>query len=368
MRAQLAEPRRVDRLAATRTASGAHETGLVYYGRRYYQPSNGRFLGRDPKQEKGGLNLFGFCSNNAVNRWDYLGMTPLSDALASQTALESAIAELEAEINALQTATDDSQAFASEISQKSSARDSKQVELADVRAEILRLQLQVADGSGSTLELDPSLYGGTYTVTGSVGGGEGSGQGISNDGILGPHTFNSPTVVEQISPINMSFSDPQTGDGWRTYNHHGIQDQTGLAFDAAALAASAASNAAVSVVTQQVRRNAAAGRAFENSVIEALGNGATKNTQRVTSSGLGTAIPDLLTSSALTEIKNATSISFGRQLQIEAAEAASSGIPFNLIVSPRTSYISGPLQEAIHRTGGTITVFDPVTRAFRPWP
>ena len=76
MRAQLAEPRRVDRLAATRTASGAHETGLVYYGKRYYAPSNGRFLGRDPKLEAGGLNLYGFCLNNAVNLWDILGMTP----------------------------------------------------------------------------------------------------------------------------------------------------------------------------------------------------------------------------------------------------------------------------------------------------
>jgi RHS repeat-associated protein len=50
------------------------ETGLVYYGRRYYSPSQGRFLGRDPKMEKGGLNLYGFCLNNPINLWDYLGM------------------------------------------------------------------------------------------------------------------------------------------------------------------------------------------------------------------------------------------------------------------------------------------------------
>jgi hypothetical protein len=47
---------------------------LVYYGRRYYNPSQGRFLGRDPIEEKGGLNLYGFCSNDAINGWDYLGM------------------------------------------------------------------------------------------------------------------------------------------------------------------------------------------------------------------------------------------------------------------------------------------------------
>lgn len=49
------------------------ETGLVYYGRRYYDSHQGRFLGRDPIEETGGLNLYGFCGNNSVNRWDYLG-------------------------------------------------------------------------------------------------------------------------------------------------------------------------------------------------------------------------------------------------------------------------------------------------------
>lgn len=50
------------------------ETGLVYYGRRYYSPGQGRFLGRDPIGEEGGINLYGFVSNSPVNHWDYLGM------------------------------------------------------------------------------------------------------------------------------------------------------------------------------------------------------------------------------------------------------------------------------------------------------
>ncbi|MDD2764144.1 MAG: hypothetical protein PHE83_09255 [Opitutaceae bacterium] len=49
------------------------ETSLVYYGYRYYSPSLGRWLGRDPIGEKGGLHLYAFCGNNAINRWDYLG-------------------------------------------------------------------------------------------------------------------------------------------------------------------------------------------------------------------------------------------------------------------------------------------------------
>ena len=50
------------------------ETGLVNFGRRYYDPRNGRFVGRDPIEEEGGLNLYGFVGNSPVNRWDYLGM------------------------------------------------------------------------------------------------------------------------------------------------------------------------------------------------------------------------------------------------------------------------------------------------------
>lgn len=52
------------------------ETGLVYYGLRYYSPTLGRFINQDPIAEQGGLNLYAFCSNNGINRWDYLGMDP----------------------------------------------------------------------------------------------------------------------------------------------------------------------------------------------------------------------------------------------------------------------------------------------------
>ena len=49
---------------------------MRYYGRRYYSPSQGRFLGRDPIEEVGGLNLYGFVRNNGINLWDILGQEP----------------------------------------------------------------------------------------------------------------------------------------------------------------------------------------------------------------------------------------------------------------------------------------------------
>ena len=55
------------------------ETQFIYYGYRYYHPSLGRWLGRDPIEEKGGLNLYAFCRNNAVNAYDALGQYEIND-------------------------------------------------------------------------------------------------------------------------------------------------------------------------------------------------------------------------------------------------------------------------------------------------
>jgi RHS repeat-associated protein len=49
------------------------ETGLYYYGHRYYDPMIGRFINKDPIEEAGGINLYGFVLNDAINHWDYLG-------------------------------------------------------------------------------------------------------------------------------------------------------------------------------------------------------------------------------------------------------------------------------------------------------
>ena len=50
------------------------ELGLYYYGYRFYSPRTGRWISRDPIQEDGGLNLYGFVGNDPVNAFDYLGM------------------------------------------------------------------------------------------------------------------------------------------------------------------------------------------------------------------------------------------------------------------------------------------------------
>jgi len=53
------------------------KTGLSYYGYRFYVPALGRWLTRDPIEEAGGINLYGFVENNPVNFVDPNGLEKL---------------------------------------------------------------------------------------------------------------------------------------------------------------------------------------------------------------------------------------------------------------------------------------------------
>ncbi|MCH8476235.1 MAG: RHS repeat-associated core domain-containing protein [Opitutales bacterium] len=47
---------------------------VSFYGFRYMDSETGRWPSRDPIEEEGGLNLYGFVGNNPVNVWDVLGL------------------------------------------------------------------------------------------------------------------------------------------------------------------------------------------------------------------------------------------------------------------------------------------------------
>lgn len=55
---------------------------LSAVAKAYYDPGQGRWLSRDPIEENGGVNLYGFVGNNSVNGCDLLGQYP---ALENQT-------------------------------------------------------------------------------------------------------------------------------------------------------------------------------------------------------------------------------------------------------------------------------------------
>lgn len=60
------------------------ETGLLYYGYRYYSPVMGRWLSRDPLGEDGGVNLYGFVGNDPINNVDLLGLFVVDQEMISQ--------------------------------------------------------------------------------------------------------------------------------------------------------------------------------------------------------------------------------------------------------------------------------------------
>jgi len=62
------------------------ETGLVYYGFRYYHPGLGRWIGKDPMGEAGGLNLYGYVGGDPINGMDPYGLWDFRDALDGFTA------------------------------------------------------------------------------------------------------------------------------------------------------------------------------------------------------------------------------------------------------------------------------------------
>jgi len=53
------------------------ETGLVYYGRRYYIPSLGRWLTPDPLGLSAGPNLYAFVCNDPLVKVDFYGLFPM---------------------------------------------------------------------------------------------------------------------------------------------------------------------------------------------------------------------------------------------------------------------------------------------------
>ena len=46
----------------------------MYYGHRYYDANTGRWLNRDPIEESGGANVYGFVDNNPIGSIDYRGL------------------------------------------------------------------------------------------------------------------------------------------------------------------------------------------------------------------------------------------------------------------------------------------------------
>lgn len=54
------------------------ESGLLYFGYRYYDPVTGRWPSNDPIEERGGVNLYAYIENKINLSFDYLGLVMAS--------------------------------------------------------------------------------------------------------------------------------------------------------------------------------------------------------------------------------------------------------------------------------------------------
>jgi RHS repeat-associated protein len=77
--------------------------GLYYYGFRYYNPSTGRWLSRDPIGERGGRNLYGMVGNGPIDRWDLLGLKWRLEELLSSADLAK-LNKVDSDIKAVEQA------------------------------------------------------------------------------------------------------------------------------------------------------------------------------------------------------------------------------------------------------------------------
>ena len=71
------------RIAGTQAAANLHrfstkefhlQSGLYDYGFRFYSPSLGRWINRDPIEEDGGMNLYAMVGNSPTNASDSYGL------------------------------------------------------------------------------------------------------------------------------------------------------------------------------------------------------------------------------------------------------------------------------------------------------
>ena len=61
------------------------DTGLAYFGYRFYAPAINKWIARDPLHESGGINLYGYVGGNPLNYVDPFGLEPDSGCVAACT-------------------------------------------------------------------------------------------------------------------------------------------------------------------------------------------------------------------------------------------------------------------------------------------
>jgi uncharacterized protein RhaS with RHS repeats len=76
--------------------------GVTHYGYRYYDPVTGRWPSRDPIEEEGGINLYGFVGNDGVNGLDFLGLKDCAKETTAVTTIGKRVIALQIRVDNLE--------------------------------------------------------------------------------------------------------------------------------------------------------------------------------------------------------------------------------------------------------------------------
>jgi RHS repeat-associated protein len=166
------------------------QTGLSYYGFRYYSPDMGRWLTRDPLGEGGGLNLYAFVSNNPVNKIDPVGLWewPWEDA-ASKTAEN--LAKDEGKAKVLETLAKSQYPVRKDILEEVDSENKPSEEYGEVTKRIA-----CEEGAEGVKEYKNPLRRLWEAVTNALGGQETTGGSIEQ-----PQS-NRPNATSDMTPLN----------------------------------------------------------------------------------------------------------------------------------------------------------------------
>jgi RHS repeat-associated protein len=315
-------------------------SGLRYYGFRSYDPVTLRWVSSDPllrmrpevgQVEVGHLNLYAFSLGNPVRFYDPDGRKTEQEQLDDEPACQK-----KCEIV--------SDSFLNDNAKPSNGNlvysHSRYVKLPNNR--VLPYDFYVAPEVGSTDGTSTSKVGEDGGIpTGAIVGGEPDGEPDGQtDTEMGPLSL-VRGIIKKV-----------TG---RTYNRDMMRAIDGFLIVSAAAGPLFAAGLRAGVGAL-FRGSAAGGLARGGAGVVRVGQAGEAAVRAAVDIGPKTAIqiagrtriPDGLTSTVLSEVKNVGSLSYTQQLRDFAAYAGQNGLRFDLWVRP-TTQLSGPLADEVAR-------------------
>ncbi|HEY0015357.1 MAG TPA: RHS repeat-associated core domain-containing protein [Longimicrobium sp.] len=302
------------------------ETGLHYNRFRYYAPELGRYISHDPLSFLAGLNTYAYCSNDPINFADPLGLINWKTVASVAAAVAVGIAVVALAPVAAPLAIIAAGVAAGAVG--AGLNEALNQETLCIPC-ILR-----AAGKGALVggiaalpfAILPAAAGvAAYAATGATSGGL---------GYVTDHLLGYPNSRWSWSSFGAAVGIGAATAGLGRYISVRYGTHT------------------TSPAARQLARNRQAGIQGE------LKSGLIKNTQRIPSANPPPTyrIPDGLSQTTISEVKNVAKLSYSKQLRDYAEFARKTGRTFELYVRPGANgtKLSGPLQDAVRK--GVVTL------------